>query len=102
MSHNWKFSDNTNSNLLNPTKTVTDTGNLVVKLISTSNNGCADSLSKTVNVRKAPKAFFLTYDTALCITNNNFEFWNQSEEYGQTNQYTWHFGVGNNVISNNL
>lgn len=102
MSHNWNFSDNTISNLLNPTKTVTDTGNLVVKLITTSNNGCADSLSKTVNVRKAPKAFFLTYDTAQCITNNNFEFWNQSEEYGQTNQYTWNFGVGNNVISNNL
>ena len=102
ISHNWLFSDNTTSNLLSPTKTVTDTGNLVVKLITTSNNGCADSVSKTVNVRKAPKAFFLTYDTALCITNNNFEFWNQSEEYGQTNQYTWNFGVGNNVISNNL
>jgi len=102
MSHNWLFSDTTTSNLLNPTKTVTDTGNLVVKLISTSNNGCTDSVSKTVNIRKAPKAFFLTYDTAQCITNNYFEFWNQSEDNGLSNQYTWHFGVGNNVISNNL
>lgn len=102
MSYNWKYSDNTNSNLLNPNKTVTDTGNLIVKLIATSNNGCKDSVSKTVSIRKAPVALFYTYDTAQCITNNYFEFWNQSVDNGLSNQYTWNFGVGNNVISNNL
>ncbi|MFZ4796917.1 MAG: PKD domain-containing protein [Bacteroidia bacterium] len=102
MNYNWKFSDNTNSNLLNVTKTVVDTGNFIVKLITTSNNNCVDSISKTINVRKAPKAIFLSVDTVQCLTNNNFEFRNQSEAYGQSNQYTWHFGVGNNVISNNL
>ena len=102
MSYNWKYSDNTTSNLLNPSKTVTDTGNLIVKLITTSNNGCTDSVSKTVSIRKAPVALFYTYDTAQCITNNYFEFWNQSVDNGLSNQYTWNFGVGNNVISNNL
>ena len=102
MSYNWKYSDNTTSNLFNPSKTVTDTGNLVVKLIATSNNGCVDSMSKTVNIRKAPVALFYTYDTAQCITNNYFEFWNQSVDNGLSNQYTWNFGVGSNVISNNL
>ena len=102
MSYNWKYSDNTTSNLFNPSKTLTDTGNLVVKLIATSNNGCVDSMSKTVNIRKAPLALFYTYDTAQCITNNYFEFWNQSVDNGLSNQYTWNFGVGSNVISNNL
>jgi PKD repeat protein len=102
MSYTWKFSDTSNSNLLSPTKTVTDTGNLVVKLIATSNNGCKDSMSKTINIRKAPIALFYTYDTVQCITNNYFEFWNQSEDNGLSNQYTWNFGVGSNVISNNL
>ena len=102
MSYNWKYSDNTTSNLLNPSKTVTDTGNLIVKLIATSNNGCKDSVSKTVSIRKAPVALFYTYDTAQCITNNYFEFWNQSVDNGLSNQYTWNFGLGNNVISNNL
>ena len=102
MSYNWKYSDNTTSNLLNPSKTVTDTGNLIVKLIATSNNGCKDSVSITVSIRKAPVALFYTYDTAQCITNNYFEFWNQSVDNGLSNQYTWNFGLGNNVISNNL
>jgi len=102
MNYNWKYSDNTNSNLLNPNKTVTDTGNLIVKLIATSSNGCKDSVSKTVNIRKSPVALFYTYDTAQCITNNYFEFWNQSDDNGLSNQYTWNFGIGNNVISNNL
>jgi PKD repeat protein len=101
-SYTWKYSDTSTSNLLNPIKTVTDTGNLIIKLIATSNNGCKDSVSKTVNIRKAPIALFYTYDTAQCITNNYFEFWNQSEDNGLSNQYTWNFGVGSNVISNNL
>ena len=101
-SYVWKYSDTTTSNLLNPIKTVIDTGNLIIKLIASINNGCKDSVSKTVNIRKAPVALFYTYDTAQCITNNYFEFWNQSEDNGLSNQYTWNFGVGSNVISNNL
>ncbi|MFZ4796916.1 MAG: PKD domain-containing protein [Bacteroidia bacterium] len=100
MNYNWVFGNNTNSNLTNPNLTVSDTGNMAVKLIATSNNGCIDSISKTINFQKSPIALFTINDSTQCLTSNSFVFANSSDSIGLPIQYIWNFGTGNNLDTN--
>ena len=100
MSYNWVFGNNTNSNLTNPNLSASDTGIMVIKLIATSNNGCTDSITKTINFQKAPIALFTVNDSTQCLTANSFVFTNSSDSIGLPIQYVWNFGTGNNVNTN--
>jgi gliding motility-associated-like protein len=52
---NWNFGNGNTSNVQNPPAQVyTQAGNAVLQLISTSSNGCADTLTKNVAVRNLP------------------------------------------------
>ncbi len=100
MSYNWLFGNNTNSSLTNPSITLSDTGNMVIKLVATSNDDCTDSISKTINFQKAPKALFTINDSTQCINGNSFVFTNSSDSVGKPTQYIWNFGIANNLDTN--
>lgn len=55
MTYQWSFGDNSNSTNSNPVKTYGDSGVYQVNLIATSNQGCADTTSSTVEVFSLPE-----------------------------------------------
>jgi PKD repeat protein len=95
LTYNWDFGDGT-------TVTATDTfhsynafGSYSVKLITTADNGCADSLTKNVHAFAEPTAGFSINDTAQCFSNHSFTFTNTSAISGGNMSYLWNFGDGN-------
>jgi len=100
MSYNWWFSNNSNTTVANPSLTVTDSGNYVIKLVVTSNKNCVDSITKNIFLRLSPKALFTINDTTQCVNANSFVFTNSSDSVGKPTQYTWNFGTGNNLDTN--
>lgn len=46
----WNFGDNTTSSAVSPTKVYSSVGNYTVKLITSTSNGCVDSITKNVIV----------------------------------------------------
>ncbi len=82
---NWSFGDNTFSTIQNPSHTYADSISARVKLVTTSDFGCKDSLTKTVYIRPSPIASFSispSYGSPPLISN----FINGSS--GATN-YLW-------------
>ena len=74
----WSFGDGAISNLANPTHSYSIAGTYTVKLITVSNNGCKDSISKIITVYPKPTATFLVNTINQCFNSNNFVFTNNS------------------------
>ncbi|HAI82694.1 MAG TPA: hypothetical protein DCL43_03420 [Chitinophagaceae bacterium] len=55
---NWSFGDNTSSNVQQPTKRYTASGDYTIQLIVTSNSGCSDTatIRPFIRVNKTPQA----------------------------------------------
>jgi PKD repeat protein len=66
----WNFGDNTSSNAQNPNKTYSIPGLYQVSLIVTSNSGCSNSISKTINIFNKP---IVDFDYSE-LNNNQFYF----------------------------
>jgi len=97
----WKFSDNTTSTSSNPNHTYSNAGTFVVKLITTTNTGCIDSISKTVHVNVHPAAaLVIKNDTFDCFKTNNFKFDNNTSISAGTFTNYWNFG--DNTTSTSL
>jgi gliding motility-associated-like protein len=74
----------------------TTTGNFVVSLICTSNNGCkSDTTRKTVNVNNKPIATF-TLISYPCV-DSVFKF---TSSYTTNNNTTWHWSFGDGQFAN--
>ncbi len=88
---NWNFGDGSgNSTLPSPTHVYSTGGPYNVQLIVTSNNGCVDTLSRTVNVYNKPIAAFDA--NGICL-NEGTLFTDTSSVAGSTiNQWHWNFG----------
>ncbi len=92
-SYSWSFGDGLGSGVNSPTKTYTSHGNYNVKLISTSDNGCVDSMIKLVNVYSQPLVIFSKSDSAKCLNNNSFSFESLSTNAdGSPMLYKWSYG----------
>jgi len=88
----WDFGDLTNGNGLEIEKCYQDSGFYTVKLISTSNKGCINSLIKESHIRinKTPTSNFISVDGyERDILNPNFEFVNTSLN---SQSYLWYLG----------
>lgn len=92
MIYQWFFGDNTSSVATNPTHSYTATGTYNVKLVATSNNGCKDSLTKTVTVSPQPVAGFTINTSSQCLNGNSYIFTNTSTISSGTLSYQWSFG----------
>jgi len=96
----WTFGDTATSNSTSPTHSFADTGTYITKLIAISNNGCKDSVSKTMKVLNGPSVSFTINDTDQCLTGNSFSYNSTSTANGGTiTNYAWDFGNGNTSTS---
>jgi len=95
VTHKWLFGDGSTLSNSNALKNYSASDTFLVKLISTSNLSCIDSITKEVVVRPQPSLAFTVNDSGQCVNNNAFVFTNSSlVKYG-TLSYTWDFANGN-------
>lgn len=90
----WKYGDGNTSALTNPTKTYAASGNYTIKLISTTNFGCKDSVSKDVVVFPKPVVAFTIDNDTQCFNGNSFAFNDLSTVSSGSIQRIWTLGNG--------
>ena len=100
MSHLWQFGDASSSTLSNPApkKYGFYGDSFEVKLISTSNNGCIDTISRVIRLLSSPYASFDVNDSVQCFNGNLFSFVNSSTTDKGIYVSNWNFG--DNITSN--
>ncbi|MFI5222587.1 MAG: PKD domain-containing protein, partial [Bacteroidia bacterium] len=74
LSGTWFFSNGDSSSQTNFSKTFSSANNYSVKLISMSDKGCIDSITKNITVFPQPKSGFTINDSLQCLSGNNFIF----------------------------
>jgi gliding motility-associated-like protein len=100
MSYYWDFGDGTTSTTENPSHVFTVAGTYTVRLTVTNANGCSESITEIITVRKDPNivAGFTINNPAQCFTANSFVFTNTTSIAGGATvaSYLWDFGDGTN------
>lgn len=96
----WNFGDFTNSTANLFTKTYYNASTYQVKLVSTTNNGCKDSLTKSVRVYPKPDVYFMNTNPNQCLKGNLFSFPDSSFIGSGSLTRTWYLGDGS--IDTNL
>lgn len=64
--YSWSFGDGNTSTAVNPFHTYATTGSFIVTLVATSNNGCIDSVKKTVIVNSTLSIASVSSNSPLC------------------------------------
>lgn len=90
----WRLSDAGRDSSTSLNYSFLNHGTYTVKLISTSNFNCKDSIVKSVYVFEHPQALFSTSPTAQCFRSNLFAFTNISTIGNGTYTSAWDFGDG--------
>ncbi|MCP5049202.1 MAG: PKD domain-containing protein, partial [bacterium] len=95
VSHQWEFGDGGSSTNANPSHTYKDSGNYVVTLTVTDNQGGTGAISNSVPVNTDPTAFF-TYSPGSPESGEDvtFDGSGSSDGDGDIRTYTWDFGDG--------
>jgi len=98
----YDFGDGQTSTLQNPTHTYSASGIYMVKLRTTTVNGCIDSISSNITVYPQPMPSFSVDKNSQCLNGNSFSF-SDSSRISSGNIKTWiyDFGDGNGAISQN-
>lgn len=91
-SYTWDFDDATSSGATNPVKTFLNPGTFNVKLTAVTNQGCADSLTKAVEIH--PRAQ-VAFTASQACAGETVSFSNNTGVAGGTATYTWDFDDGN-------
>jgi PKD repeat protein len=91
LTRKWNFGTGVNdtSLLANANKSYSIANNYFIKLISTSNNGCKDSTTKTIIVYPKPLIGFTVNNTSQCINGNNFIFTDTSKIVSGSTSRLW-------------
>ncbi|MEO7306279.1 MAG: PKD domain-containing protein [Ferruginibacter sp.] len=92
LSYNWDLGDGTTANTTNVTYSYAQPGTYIVRLIVTTDKGCIDTVSYTVNVFENPVAGFTVNTAQQCLGHNSFVFTNTSVLNTGTSKYLWTFG----------
>ncbi len=86
----WDFGNGNTANSQNPSTTFSSNGNYTVTLIATSNEGCLDTISKTLIVNNSPT---VNFSSILNCTNSTITFTNNSSiASGSITDWHWDFG----------
>ena len=94
------FGDKNSSAAQNATHSYSTPGTYNATLIVTSDSGCVDSATNTINVYPQPKASFLIDDSQQCGSNNIFNFTDKSTvSSGTISSWAWDFGNGSQSTS---
>jgi len=95
MQHEWRFGDASNSaNGSAITHSYSADGTYSVRLLSISDNGCVDSISKLVYVWPMPTASFVMNDSTQCYRGNAVRFTSNSSVKTGSLRYYWDYNDG--------
>ena len=89
--YEWSFGDGFKSSTSTPAHTYATDGSYSVKLVSTSNNGCKDSISKSISIYELPSVDFSV--SSVCL-GQAVSFSNSSSISSGSLSYSWAFGDG--------
>lgn len=92
-SYTWNLGDGTIQNSTNFTHTYNNFQTYDVKLYSSTNLGCVDSISKSVTLTESPKSDFNVVGSQC--SGDVLTFDNTTTVPGGTNSYEWDFGDAN-------
>ncbi|MEA3494859.1 MAG: PKD domain-containing protein [Bacteroidota bacterium] len=103
MFYNWSFGDSSFSTLKNPTHSYNYFDTINVKLLTVSDFGCKDSITKNVIVFPMPVAGFKINNTTQCLSKNTFLFSDSSSIiHGSIDSFCWNVGDGTNYSGKNI
>ncbi len=94
MDYVWRFGSEGTTAILSPSFVFTNATTHSVKLKTSSNFNCVDSIEKQVIVYPTPQVGFAINDTGQCINTNQFVYTNQSTIAAGTLTYSWDLGNG--------
>ena len=97
LSFSWDFGDGNNSSITDPTHDYLIAGSYNVKLISSSNSGCSDSIIKQIDINPNPNTNF-TFTNACYGSVTQFASNSQISFPDSIVSYLWDFGDGQNSI----
>lgn len=101
--HVWDFGNGNTSTNQNPVYTYTDTGDFQVTLYVTTDKGCIDSITKTIEVHPYPEVDFTMNRHEGCYPVCIQFSGNVSIGSGDSiNSYAWTFGDGGTSFQKNL
>ncbi len=95
------YSNNTTDTNKNHVKKFNLVNAYTLKQVVTSNKGCKDSTTKSINVYPQAVLGFNINDTDQCLKGNNFIFTNSSNISSGTLSSNWNYGNGNTSSSTN-
>ncbi len=93
----WDFGDGAVSAAASPTHLYAADGSYTVKLVTTSDEGCVDSISKTISINPLPVADFSSLDTCQGVVVSFTDL----SSVTSTNIVAWDWDFGGNGTSTN-
>ncbi len=94
VSYLWFFGDGTTSTSPNPAHTYNTNGTYTVKLVSTSSNGCTDTLTKTAYVVVQPVSAAISGNSVIGCAPAGASFTATATAPVAITGYSWSFGDG--------
>ena len=98
LSFQWDFGNKTGSSNVQTNVRYLAYGNYTTVLSALTNNGCVDTIRKSLRVDPMPLMSFTVNDTGQCLNAQSFVFKNNMSIPVGTLQHTWRFGDGNSSI----
>ncbi|MFI5222168.1 MAG: PKD domain-containing protein, partial [Bacteroidia bacterium] len=98
----WNFSNGDTSTQINFSKTFQAANTYSVKLISASNFGCTDSVTKNFSVYPQPNAGFTQTNFSQCLSGNNFMLNDTSVISSGTFSLLWNLGDTTTSVNSSL
>ncbi len=101
MSYIWSFGDGQSSTLTSPSKSYNTADSFNIRLITSSAEGCKDTLTKGLRIYPSPVPEFNINDSLQCIRSHSFKFTNTTTLSSGSMNYNWTFGDDSSSTSNN-
>ena len=90
----WQLGDTSTSTSQNVTKSYSKSGNYSIKLVVNGNNGCKDSVSKTITVYHVPVVGMSINTSKQCVNGNFFVFNDTTKASSPAHKVLWSFPDG--------
>jgi PKD repeat protein len=97
LNYKWHFGNGNMSNTTNANQTYNDTGVFAVKLYTTSNYGCKDSVSKNIHVKPNPTSDFSWEQSSI----DPYILFTYTGSAKSSANYNWDFGTGQIITGSN-
>ena len=97
----WQFGNGDQTTGQSPAYSYSNPGNYSVKLISRSDSGCRDSITRQVTIHPMPDAAVSVPDSAQCRDPNRFQLQNNTTISKGSLSYLWDFDNGNQASRQN-